>query len=177
MLQWKFYAVSSCDLTWKTSQGKRSSLYLQLSNIYWGSFLNWIVTYANVMLSWVSSLLSGGETRNIQSLTVRLGLCNYKLKIFQHNLNSFIVMSSDISFRWWLQASENLRCSCSMQQWRVTSTEHNEYCNWKTGRRRAELFHRDHKPAESHWHSESYTVIIKQLCSSLSLLPHCFSQV
>lgn len=115
------------------------------------------------MLSWVSSLLSGVETRNIQSLTVRLGLYKYKLRIFKHNLlTDMKLMSSDISFRWCLQASENLHCSCSMQQWRVTSTEHNEYCNWNKAGGGPESFHWDHNLAESHWHSESYTRIIKQ---------------
>lgn len=74
-------------------------------------------------------------------------------------------MSSDISFRWWLQASENLqlqhatvKCDLYRAQW-VLQLKH--------GGGGPESFPWDYKLAESHWHSESYTIIIKQLCHPL----------
>lgn len=117
------------------------------------------------MLSWVSSLLSGGETRNIQ-FVVRLGLYKYKLKIFKHNL----LTDMKLSCRLILALDDDCKflkicaavAACNSEGWPLQSTM--STATETQGGGGPEPFHRGHKLAESHWHSESYTIILKQLC-------------
>lgn len=108
------------------------------------------------MLSWVSSLLSGVKTRNIQSLTVRLGLYKNKPKIFKHNL----LTDMKLSCLQILALDDDCRLlkicaavtACNSEGWPLQNT-----MSTATEKQRGggpEPFLWDHKFAESHWHSE-----------------------
>lgn len=117
----------------------------------------------------LSSLLSGVETRNIQSLAVWLGLYKYKLKIFKHNL----LTDMKLSCRQMLALDDDCRllktcaalAACNSEVWPLQSTM--STATETQGGGGPEPFPWDYKLAESHWHSESYTIIIKQLCHPL----------
>lgn len=56
---------------------------------------------------------------------------------------------------------------CNSEGLPLQSTKNTATETQGAGGRGPQDFHWDHKLAESHWHSESYTIIIRQLCHSL----------
>lgn len=169
MLQWKSYTVSS----WlhEKHPGVNIPLCIYHYQIYiednfWIGLLH---TQLWCYPEWVHCSLHGAETRNIQSWTVRLDLYKHKPKIFKHNF----LIDGNLPCRQMLTLDDACRllktcaavAACNSEGWPLQSTM--STATETQGGGGHEPFHWDHKLAESHWHSESYTIIIKQLCHSL----------